>query len=96
MPTKDINQAREQAKKRMVKYRQRQKGVTIVEGVTPQGVTEVKYNISILPPERVEKIKSVIAYRKQLGLEDDSKDRWARAISYREYELGRSNSKPTM
>ena len=43
--------------------------------------------IQVLPPERVQLIRGILADRRNAGLFDDSADRWQRAIDYREWEL---------
>ena len=43
--------------------------------------------IQVLPPERVQLIRGILADRRNAGLFDDSVDRWQRAIDYREWEL---------
>ena len=43
--------------------------------------------IQVLPLERVQIIRGILADRRNAGLFDDSVDRWQRAIDYREWEL---------
>ena len=43
--------------------------------------------IQLLPLERVQLIRGILADRRNAGLFDDSADRWQRAIEYREWEL---------
>jgi len=43
--------------------------------------------IQLLPLERVQLIRGILADRRNAGLFDDSADRWQRAIDYREWEL---------
>ena len=43
--------------------------------------------IQVLPLERVQLIRGILADRRNAGLFDDSVDRWQRAIDYREWEL---------
>jgi len=43
--------------------------------------------IQVLPPERVQLIRGILADRRNAGLFDDSVDRWQRAVDYREWEL---------
>jgi len=43
--------------------------------------------VQLLPPERVQLIRGILADRRNAGLFDDSVDRWQRAVDYREWEL---------
>ena len=43
--------------------------------------------IQLLPLERLQLIRGILADRRNAGLFDDSADRWQRAIDYREWEL---------
>ena len=43
--------------------------------------------IQLLPLERVQLIRGILADRRNAGLFDDSVDRWQRAVDYREWEL---------
>ena len=43
--------------------------------------------IQVLPLERVQLIRGILADRRNAGLFDDSADRWQRAVDYREWEL---------
>ena len=43
--------------------------------------------IQLLPLERVQLIRGILADRRNAGLFDDSADRWQRAVDYREWEL---------
>ena len=47
--------------------------------------------IQVLPPERVQLIRGILADRRNAGLFDDSADRWQRAVDYREWELDKQN-----
>ena len=47
--------------------------------------------IQLLPLERVQLIRGILADRRNAGLFDDSADRWQRAIDYREWELDKQN-----
>jgi len=42
---------------------------------------------SILPQERIDAIQNTLQRRQELVLDDDSQDRYQRAIDYRHYEL---------
>ena len=43
--------------------------------------------VQLLPPERVQLIRGILADRRNAGLFDDSADRWQRAVEYRAWEL---------
>lgn len=45
-------------------------------------------DISILPPDRVERITELIERRKEMSCDDIPAERWQRAIEYRKWEVG--------
>jgi len=47
--------------------------------------------VQLLPPERVQLIRGILADRRNAGLFDDSVDRWQRAVEYRAWELDKQN-----
>ena len=100
MPYKNEERQREAVKQATRKYRE---GITKVsQGITQINTVEdaefvVKClknkptrdikAIQVLPLERVQLIRGILADRRNAGLFDDSADRWQRAIDYREWEL---------
>ncbi len=82
MPYTDKAKAKEAARERQRKHR----SVTPKEMSRPR-VTPAGNDRSILPPERIEAIDRVLAMRKQLGLENDTTERYSRAIEYRAWEI---------
>jgi len=91
MPYKSKKKKRE-VQRRWVRQKRKSVGSKMSNPVEPKvrfnpDVGKTPADISILPPERVEKIRAIILDRVKLGLPDDSKDRWGRAVRYREWEL---------
>jgi len=58
----------------------------VVKCLTNKPTRDIKA-IQVLPLERVQLIRGILADRRNAGLFDDSVDRWQRAIEYREWEL---------
>ena len=61
-----------------------------VKCLTNKPTKDVKA-IQVLPLERVQLIRGILADRRNAGLFDDSADRWQRAVDYREWELDKQD-----
>lgn len=89
MGYKDKTKERDATRSRVKRHRQ--KGVTPSRNVTPfEANVTPSSPTGTLPPERVASIKGILASRARIGCPDDSKERWEKAVKYREFELGGS------
>jgi len=89
MPYKDKEKQKETTLERVRRYREKQKGVTS-EGVTTKGVTEKtpqERAREILPAERFKLVEHLVK-------KYNEPERYERAISYREWELGKVEDIP--